>query len=413
MIQYVLWAISFVFLWLSLVWLNYLYVSTKSSTVGVVKKGVTIAVPAFNEERSLYMTLDSIRRFDYPHHLLSVVVVDDGSKDSTTKKCREFMAAHNEMSIRLIRQKNQGKAGAINTALGVCGTDYFAVLDADTFAKPDALNALLGALQQSGAAAAISVVKVFRVDSLLERVQNVEYIMSNLFRRLMAVVDTLFLTHGCLCVFKTEVLKSIGGFSVESGHTEDLEVALRLRSNKHKVVMAQDAITYTAVPASFWGLWRQRVRWYRGFMFNHLKFRSLFFNKKYGRLGFFQLPVNVLSVGLLLATIGMVAYGSSSDFFEFVYRSFTIQGYFINHVIDFPTLKELILGQNVQIIFPVFMSMVLGLYVIVAAFHQLDERVRPALLYIWIYFAVSPYITSTHWLCAIFQETFAMKRKWR
>ncbi len=415
MIQYILWAISFVFLWLSLFWINYIYATAPSPKLQTPspKHKVTIAIPAFNEERTLHKTLDSIGLLDYPQNLLSVVVVDDGSMDNTASECEEYISKHPEMNIQLIRQKNQGKAAAINAALGVAFTPYFAVLDADTFACPAALKELLAALQQTKAAAAISVVKVYKPAGFYEKLQHVEYLLSNLFRRIMGVADTLWLTHGCLCVFDTQALKEIAGFSEQNGHTEDLEVALRLRAHHKKIVMAHNAVTYTAVPATFRTIWRQRIRWYRGFIYNHLKFRHIFLNKQFGRLGLFQLPVNALSVFLLLATVGLVTYGSMHDMWEFVYRSLTIQGYFINHVLDFPTFKELVLAQNIQITLPIFLSTIIGIFILITAFRQLEERFLPSAFYAWLYFTLSPYVTSMHWLHAIVQETFGAKRKWR
>ena len=42
---------------------------------------------------------------------------------------------------------------------------------------------------------------------------------------------------------------------------------------------------YTIVPENFKSLWRQRVRWFRGFIDGAYKYRKMFLNKKYG--GFF------------------------------------------------------------------------------------------------------------------------------
>jgi cellulose synthase/poly-beta-1,6-N-acetylglucosamine synthase-like glycosyltransferase len=46
-------------------------------------KTVTIAVPCWNEEKTLAFTLDSLLALSYPLDKLSIIVVDDGSKDAT------------------------------------------------------------------------------------------------------------------------------------------------------------------------------------------------------------------------------------------------------------------------------------------------------------------------------------------
>ncbi len=43
-------------------------------------------------------------------------------------------------------------------------------------------------------------------------------------------------------------------------------------------------------------LYKQRVRWIYGFLKNAQDYRELFFNKKYGNIGFFALPAGVISI---------------------------------------------------------------------------------------------------------------------
>src|SRR3989338_2769584 len=144
MIQYILWAITFVFLWLSLFWINYLYAQVcVSQRKKKVTPAVTIAIPAFNEERTLHKTLDSLRYLEYPQGRLTVMVVDDGSVDKTATIAFQYQQTYPGFNLQLIRTKNQGKSKAVNTALARTTTPYFALLDADTRVTPDSLAALV------------------------------------------------------------------------------------------------------------------------------------------------------------------------------------------------------------------------------------------------------------------------------
>ncbi len=414
MIQYVLWAITFIFLWLSLFWINYLYAQLSSSQRRkFMTPEITIAIPAFNEEKTLSKTLDSLRALNYPQNHLKVIVVDDGSVDRTAAIAYTYQQKYSQFHLRVLRTKNQGKSKAINTALAQTTTPFFALLDADTRVSAGALSALVQEIFDTQAAAVISVVKVDNPQNMYERLQHVEYTLSNLFRRLMGVVDTLFLTHGGFCLFRTAVLKKVHGFSEASGNTEDLELGLRLKSRKYHIVFAKNAVTYTTVPKTFLTLWRQRVRWYRGFVYNHIKFRKFLFCRTHGAFSLFQLPLNIFSIPLLMLSIGLVLYGTLYDVFEFVYRSMTIPSYFVDHLFDIPTLTEMILAQNVQITLPLFLSTLIGLFVVYEAFRQSGERIRSAVLSIWLYIIVFPYVTSLHWVFSLCQEALQMKRKWR
>jgi cellulose synthase/poly-beta-1,6-N-acetylglucosamine synthase-like glycosyltransferase len=242
--------------------------------------------------------------------------------------------------------------------------------------------------------------------------QRVEYIISNFIRRIMSSLGTLAIAPGgALSMFNLAVLKKVGGFR-DAGMTEDLEIALRLRSNGYEVQMDPRAIMYTKVPDGWNSLFRQRVRWYRGFTVNHRNYKSLLFKKAYGLYGLFQMPLNVISIFLLLITVGLVGYGTLSDLYETLYRSLTIKGYFINHLLDFPGFKKFFLAQNVQVALPILLGVILGLYLTYLAHKEFNERFFKHVHHIAVYTIVAPYVTTVHWVSAIFHEALGTRKKW-
>ena len=70
----------------------------------------TVLIAAFDEEDSIVETIEGCLAIDYPE--FEVVVVNDGSTDSTIEKVRPFVEAG---SVRLIDKKsNEGKITALN-----------------------------------------------------------------------------------------------------------------------------------------------------------------------------------------------------------------------------------------------------------------------------------------------------------
>ena len=72
------------------------------------KELVSVIIPAFNAGADIRQTLNSVLAQTY--QAIEVIVVDDGSSDSTAKIVEEFVAR--DPRFRLIRQGNAG-VGAV------------------------------------------------------------------------------------------------------------------------------------------------------------------------------------------------------------------------------------------------------------------------------------------------------------
>src|ERR671932_1646657 len=75
---------------------------------------VSVVVPAYDEEQTIRVAVETLLESDYPD--LEVIVVDDGSRDDTAARILDL---HEQGRIRLIRQENAGKAAALNRGIAV------------------------------------------------------------------------------------------------------------------------------------------------------------------------------------------------------------------------------------------------------------------------------------------------------
>ncbi|HOH08768.1 MAG TPA: glycosyltransferase, partial [bacterium] len=110
---------------------------------------VSIMIPARNEEVVIAKTMRTILALDYPADKLELVIIDDGSTDSTA----EIITARAQMDprIKLVRlptgETGHGKAYALNEGLKHCTHDLIAIYDADNTPEPSALRHLALHLQ--------------------------------------------------------------------------------------------------------------------------------------------------------------------------------------------------------------------------------------------------------------------------
>ena len=106
---------------------------------GELQLPVSVVIPAYNEQDVIRRTIASVLASQYP--LVEVLVVDDGSTDSTADAVRE-MARRNPRVV-LIRQANSGKASALNHGLSRARGDYIVTLDADTNLTPTTVGNMI------------------------------------------------------------------------------------------------------------------------------------------------------------------------------------------------------------------------------------------------------------------------------
>ena len=98
---------------------------------------VSVIVPCYNGAAFLEEALRSALAQSYPE--VEVVVVDDGSTDSSGEIARRF-------PVRYIRQENRGLSEARNSGIRESKGSYLVFLDADDRLKPRAIETGLNAL---------------------------------------------------------------------------------------------------------------------------------------------------------------------------------------------------------------------------------------------------------------------------
>lgn len=253
---------------------------------------VTIFVPCYNEERTVARTLDSLLALAYPAHLLFVFAVNDGSVDGT-KDALERYATHPQ--VRVFHKENGGKHTALNLALAHATTELVGCLDADSFVAPDALLEMARSFSDARVMGATPAIKVHAPRGVVARVQHAEYAMSAFVRRTFAWLDSLFIAPGPFSLFRRSVFAALGPYR-SAYNTEDMEIALRMQKAGMRIENVPTAHVYTVAPRTFASLYRQRVRWTYGFMKNARDYRELFFNRRYGTLGLFVLPLGLFTI---------------------------------------------------------------------------------------------------------------------
>lgn len=254
---------------------------------------VAIVVPCWNEENTIKGTVDSLLALDYPPEMLEIVLVNDGSTDGT-KAVMDTYIGHPQITV--IHKENGGKHTAMNLGIEKAhDAVYVGCLDADSFVAPDALREVIAYFDNPQVAAVTAAMSVWSPRTMLERMQNADYIHGITLRHVISSLNGLYVTPGPFSFFRRESILAVGGF--QKGHnTEDLEMALRLQNAGYILENAPRARVFTKTPTTVRSLVKQRTRWTTGFLRNVIyDYKHMIGNPKYGTLGLFMLPLGLLA----------------------------------------------------------------------------------------------------------------------
>jgi len=106
---------------------------------------ISILVPVYNEKKTVTQVLAALSKLKLLHDIeKEIIVVDDGSKDTTVEIVKKFIADNPGVNIRLHEHGvNQGKGAALHTGIKQASGDLIIVQDADLEYDPEEFNILL------------------------------------------------------------------------------------------------------------------------------------------------------------------------------------------------------------------------------------------------------------------------------
>ena len=332
---------------------------------------ITLLVPAYNEEVTIIESLRSLLRLQYPSFEI-VICNDGSKDRTMEVLRREFQFVRTELEydphlrtqpirsfyesrmalpaglrrLVLIDKENGGKADALNACINAARGVYVTSMDADSVLLPDALlRAVRPIVDDPTGVVAVGtqvgltngariedgrVVDVRTPSSWVARFQVVEYMRSFAQgRTALGALDSLLILSGVFALMRRDLLVSIGGFLTKEMKTrvgveycgdgaetvcEDMEVIVRLhrylldRELPGRVVFLPTPTAWTEAPENLHDLGKQRARWYRGLLEVLSFHRSMILRPRFGRIGMFALPYQVLFEALapVLECLGYV-----------------------------------------------------------------------------------------------------------
>jgi cellulose synthase/poly-beta-1,6-N-acetylglucosamine synthase-like glycosyltransferase len=264
----------------------------------------SIIVPAKDEETVIRRCLDGLIELDYPKDKLEIIIVDGNSKDSTVRLCLEFAAKHPKTFKIITEKKSNGKPAALNLGLRFTTGDIVGVFDADSLPERQMLRKVASYFRDPQIKAIQGkTISLNEKRNILTRITAMEE--KAWFQTLLSGREKLNLfvplTGSCQFI-RWNILEELGGWD-ETSLTEDVELAVRLVEKKYLIRYAPDVCSGQETPNGLGDLFKQRVRWYRGYMETALKYGRLLdsLNRK-------TVDAEISLVGPFMMVISLLSY---------------------------------------------------------------------------------------------------------
>jgi biofilm PGA synthesis N-glycosyltransferase PgaC len=221
---------------------------------------VSVLIPAFCEEKVIAQTLEATTKIDYPD--FEIVVVDDASTDRTRDVVKPFV---DRGQVRLVsKERNEGKAMAMNDALPCLRGDIILIMDADASPDPMILRWMVPHFEAARVGGVTGNPRVWNRVTFLSQLQLIEFTsIVSLLRRAQRIWGRILTMSGVVGAFRKSALLDVGCYSPEMA-TEDIDMTWKLQRAHYDVRYEPRALVWMHVPEQLPALIRQRRRWALG-----------------------------------------------------------------------------------------------------------------------------------------------------
>ncbi|MGB2671848.1 MAG: glycosyltransferase [Candidatus Acidiferrum sp.] len=234
---------------------------------------VSVLMPCFNEGKTVYETIESISKSNYPKEKFEVIAQDDCSVDDSYEWMLKARRDFTNIRIRTGRNAaNSGKARTVCNAMEHSTAEIIISIDSDCIFHEDAIAELTACFTEAHIGSVGGRVGVRNPnDSVITAIQAVIYYSAfQLYKIPENWTRSVCCISGCLFAIRRELLLEIEpairarhwfGIPVNQGEDRFLTHQTLLRG--YGTYINNDALCWTTVPSTLSVLFKQQLRWRR------------------------------------------------------------------------------------------------------------------------------------------------------
>lgn len=235
---------------------------------------ITLMIPVYNSEQTLYRCIESIHESTYPDHLIEIMLVDNGSKDSSFSIFQRAQMDFPTLSMWWMHSK-QGKSKALNKAIFNSTGKYIINIDSDGVLDQHALMNIVRKFETEtdvDCMTGVILTEPKLIDSTkgfflrqFRKMEFMEYAQAFLAgRNFESQFNSIYTLSGAFSSFRKSVLMKTFLYNTNT-ICEDTHLTFQIRSIlKKKVHLCNDAIFMVDPIDNINKFYTQRQRWQIG-----------------------------------------------------------------------------------------------------------------------------------------------------
>jgi glycosyltransferase involved in cell wall biosynthesis len=186
----------------------------------------SVIIPAFNEEKTISHTLESVLRQNFPRRQYEIIVVNNNSTDKTAAIVKKFPA------VKLIHEPKQGYVYALKRGAKEARGEILVFTDADTIVPPDWLSQYQKAYQDPRVVVVGGAANFQPKFGLIFLVQA----FLNLFGFLTKVAS------GFNFSLRRDIYEKIGGLNPQINFHADTDLILRAKKEGKAIFLLKNRV---------------------------------------------------------------------------------------------------------------------------------------------------------------------------
>ena len=215
----------------------------------------SVIIPVFNDPKGLRDTLDSVIKQDYLKSKYEIIVVDNGSTDSTVDVAKLYLNNYPKLIKYIAQSNNLGSYSARNLGISQAKGKFISFIDADMTVKKDWLKKINKIIGNSNIGYLGCRVRVFSKENNLASLYNV----LNHFSVKERMEKEHYAPTCCLTV-KRDVLKKIGSFDDRLFSGGDHMFGIKAWNSGVKFKYSDKIVMYHPARSSIYALTKKAMR---------------------------------------------------------------------------------------------------------------------------------------------------------